>query len=67
MDAWLPYLYQYGISTLLVAGVLIVALRVKALDLKRRDDLRTLLFVAVGVIFYALLHGLWLFAAWRCS
>lgn len=69
MDTWLPYAYQYGISTILVAGIIIAALRTKALNLKRSEDRRTLCMVIGGLVFYALLHGVWLFAAWtwRCS
>ena len=65
MNAWIPYLYQYGISAFLVAVVAVISIRTKALDLKRSDDARTLLFVILGFVFYAFLHGLWLYAAWR--
>ena len=67
MNAWLPYVYQYGISTLLVAGVVVAALRTGALNPARSEDRRTLLMVTGGLVFYALLHGVWLFAAWSFS
>ncbi len=62
---WLPYFYQYAVSAFLVAIVAGLALRSKALDLKRSEDAWTLFFVIGGFVFYALLHGLWLYAAWR--
>ena len=67
MDAWVPYLYQYGISAVLVAGVVAAALRAGALDLKRRDDRRTLWVVAGGLLSYAALIALWIYAAGRFS
>lgn len=67
MDTWLPYVYQYAISTILVAGAIVAALRAKALNLGRSEDRRTFLTVIGGLVFYALLHGAWLFAAWRWS
>ena len=67
MDAWLPYLYQYGISAVLVVGVIVSALRTGALDLTCRDDRRTLWVVAGGFLSYAALVAVWICVVGRFS
>ena len=60
---WTPYLYQYGVGGFFFFLAILVA-RVKGVwSFERPADRRTILMLVAGFVFYAGLHGLWIYWA----
>lgn len=55
---WLPFLYQYGISGIVFAVGIVLAIRTKALDLNYAHERWTLAQLLAGFAAMMALHGL---------
>ena len=53
-----PYLYQYGVGSLIMAGSLFIAHRTGALDMQSSESRRTFGILVGGMVLYAVVHGL---------
>lgn len=60
---WIPWLYQYAVGGAVFAASLWVLARAGALDLRDREDRRTLAALAAGFLGFLALHAAWIRAA----
>ncbi len=63
-DAWLPWMYQYGVGGLLTGATLILSLKTGALDLDRKGDKRLMRFLLLGYFGFCALHAIWIFGVY---
>lgn len=63
-DAWLPWMYQYGVGGVLAAATIVLSLKSGALDLVRRADKRLLACLTAGYFGFCLLHAGWIFGVY---
>ncbi len=54
---WIPFLYQYGISGIVFATGIILAIRTKALNLHYAHERWTLVQLLTGLAAMMILHG----------
>ncbi|MCR9141934.1 MAG: hypothetical protein NXI24_06755 [bacterium] len=57
---WTPYLYQYGVGGFFFFLAIIVAGYKGVFELSHPSDRRMVLFLVLGFVFYASLHGGWI-------
>jgi hypothetical protein len=60
---WLPYLYLYGIGSIIFFGGLWMVLKSQGYDHKRPADRKWIGVLVFGFFFYASLHGVGIYAA----
>lgn len=53
-----PYLYQYGLGSVIFFGALVIARASGALELKDQENRRTFYILLVGMAGYAVVHAL---------
>ena len=61
-DAWLPWLYQYGVGGIVFFVTIALVLRAGALPLSVPANRRILAALVVGYFALAAIHGLWIAA-----
>ncbi|MEQ9362816.1 MAG: hypothetical protein RIF32_01155 [Leptospirales bacterium] len=57
---WAPYLYQYGVGGFFFFLAIAVAGYKGVFQLSHPSDRRMILFLVLGFVFYASLHGGWI-------
>jgi hypothetical protein len=62
MNIWVPWIYHYGLGTLLFSAGVGLAIKSNALQLKRRIDRRILFFLVAGLVLFMSVHALWIAA-----
>ncbi len=63
MGPWLPYVYVYGVGGCVFLASLVAGVRAGAIDLNRPADRRTLLALVAGLLLFATVHAIWIWAA----
>ncbi len=64
IDAWLPWIYQYGVGGVLAAATIAAALKFGALDTERKADKRLLTCLAAGYFSFCAIHAVWIFGVY---
>ena len=62
MNTWAPWIYHYGLGTILFSVSLVIAFRSGALKFNRPVDRRILLCLIAGLATFMVGHGLWIAA-----
>lgn len=60
-NPWTNYLYLYGFGFLYTGSGVLLALKTKACNLNRPRDRYWLKIVVGGFVYFALLHGVWIY------
>ena len=60
MNAWLSWLYHYGLGGILFLASVALAIHCGALVLRRRRDRRLLIILCAGLLSWMGLHALWI-------
>ncbi len=63
MEYWTTYIFQYIIGGLFFTFGIVVAVVSGTLKLQPKESKQYLVYLCAGVIGYAILHGLWTYAA----
>jgi len=63
-DAWLPWMYQYGVGGLLAALTLVASLKAGALDISRKADKQLLVWLLCGYFGFCTVHAIWIFGVY---
>jgi hypothetical protein len=63
-DAWLPWLYQYGVGGVLAAATAAFSIKVGAVDLDRKRERRLAACLAAGYFGFMAVHAVWIWAVY---